>query len=46
VLAASAFAIVFGVFLVAMAVLCVVILTWAIRRDRARWREWRGRRRP
>jgi hypothetical protein len=46
VVAASAFQIVFGAFLVAMAVLCVVILTWAIRRDRANWREWRGRRRP
>jgi hypothetical protein len=43
---ASAFALVFGVFLVALAVLCVVIITWAVRRDRARWREWRARQPP
>jgi hypothetical protein len=40
---ASAFAIVFGVFIAAMVVLCVVIVTWAIRRDRMKWREWRER---
>ena len=42
---ASAFAVVFSVFVVAFAVLCVVIVTWAVRRDRAGWREWRDRRR-
>jgi len=41
---ASAFAIVFGVFIVAFAVLCVVIVTWAVRGDRSRWREWKDRR--
>lgn len=40
----SAFAVVFGVFLVAFVVLCVVIVTWAVRRDKTRWREWRERR--
>ena len=40
---ASAFAIVFGVFLVAFVVLCIVVITWAVRRDRSRWREWRDR---
>jgi hypothetical protein len=42
VLATTAFAIVFTLFVVAMAVLCVVIVTWAVRRDRTRWREWRA----
>jgi hypothetical protein len=41
---ASAFAVVFGIFVVAFVVLCVVIVTWAIRRDRERWRDWRNRR--
>jgi ABC-type Fe3+ transport system permease subunit len=41
---ASLFAIVFGVFVVALAVLVVVTVTWAVRRDRARWREWHQRR--
>jgi len=41
---ASAFAIVFGIFVVAFVVLSVVVMTWAIRRDRAGWREWRERR--
>jgi ABC-type Fe3+ transport system permease subunit len=39
----SAFAVVFGLFVVALAVLCVVIVTWAVRRDRSRWKEWRDR---
>jgi ABC-type Fe3+ transport system permease subunit len=38
---ASAFAVAFGVFIAAFAALCVVIVSWAVRRDRARWREWR-----
>ena len=41
---ASAFAIVFSLFLAAAAVLCVLIVVWAVRRDKARWREWRERR--
>lgn len=41
---ASAFAVVFAVFVVAFVVLCGVIVAWAVRRDRARWREWRERR--
>jgi ABC-type Fe3+ transport system permease subunit len=40
---ASAFVVVFGVFVVAFAVLCVVIVVWAVRRDKARWQEWRDR---
>jgi hypothetical protein len=43
---ASAFDLVFGGFVVAMAVLCVLIVTWAVRRDRSSWREWRERHRP
>ena len=41
---ASAFAVVFGIFVVAFAVLCVVIVVWAIRRDRQRWKEWHDHR--
>lgn len=41
---ASTFDVVFGLFVVAMVVLCGFIITWAVRRDRARWREWRDRR--
>ncbi|HEY8080455.1 MAG TPA: hypothetical protein VIE15_00080 [Acidimicrobiales bacterium] len=41
---ASAFALVFGIFVAAFVVLCVVIIVWAVRRDRASWREWRDRR--
>jgi len=40
---ASAFVVVFVVFVVAFVVLCAVIITWAVRRDRAKWREWRDR---
>jgi hypothetical protein len=40
---ASAFTVVFTIFLVAFAILCVVIVTWALRRDRAGWRAWRER---
>jgi len=39
-----AFAIVFGLFVAAMVVLAVVVLLWAIRRDRAGRADWlRGR---
>jgi hypothetical protein len=41
---ASAFVVVFTIFIVAVVVLCVVIVTWAVRRDRSAWREWRNRR--
>lgn len=41
---ASAFAIVFGVFVVALVVLLVVIVIWAVRHDRAGWRDWQERR--
>jgi hypothetical protein len=41
---ASAFAVVFGIFIGALVVLCGFIVTWALRRDRANWREWRQRR--
>jgi hypothetical protein len=40
---ASAFAVVFGIFIAAFVVLCGFIVTWAFRRDRANWREWRDR---
>jgi peptidoglycan/LPS O-acetylase OafA/YrhL len=40
---ASAFAIVFGIFVAAFVILCGFIVTWAVRRDRANWREWRRR---
>jgi uncharacterized Tic20 family protein len=40
---ASAFAVVFGIFIAAFVVLCGFIVTWAIRRDKANWREWRQR---
>jgi hypothetical protein len=32
---ASAFAVVFGIFVAALVVLCGIIVTWAVRRDRA-----------
>jgi ABC-type Fe3+ transport system permease subunit len=41
---ASAFTLVFGAFVVAFVVLCGAVVTWAVRRDRTRWREWRERR--
>jgi hypothetical protein len=40
---ASAFVVVFTIFVVAFAVLCAVIVTWAVRRDRSAWKEWRRR---
>jgi hypothetical protein len=40
-----AFAIVFGIFAVAMVVLAVVVLLWAIRHDRAGRADWLRRRR-
>jgi O-antigen/teichoic acid export membrane protein len=40
-----AFGIVFGLFVVALLALCAWIITWAIRRDRSRWREWQHHRR-
>jgi hypothetical protein len=40
---ASAFAVVFTIFIVAAVVLCVAIITWAVRRDRSAWKEWRRR---
>jgi ABC-type Fe3+ transport system permease subunit len=40
---ASTFAIVFGIFVAALVVLCGFIVTWALRRDRVNWREWRER---
>jgi hypothetical protein len=41
---ASAFAVVFSIFLVALAVLCVAVIVWAVRRDRSNWRDWHSRR--
>jgi len=38
------FAVVFGVFVVALLVLCVITLTWAVRRDRAGRAAWVRRR--
>lgn len=40
----AAFAVVFGIFVVALLILAVVVVTWAIRRDRNGLREWRRRR--
>jgi len=37
------FAIIFGIFVVALVVLIVIVLMWAIRRDRAGRAEWRQR---
>jgi hypothetical protein len=39
-----AFAIVFGIFVLAMLVLAVVVMLWAIRRDRAGRANWLRRR--
>jgi hypothetical protein len=39
----TAFVVVFGIFVVAMAVLVVLVLTWAIRRDKAGRQAWRQR---
>ena len=39
----AAFAAVFGVFVAALVILCGIIVTWAVRRDRSNWREWRQR---
>ena len=43
--ASLAFEVVFGVFLAAMAALAVVVVAWALRRDRAGREDWRGRHR-
>jgi hypothetical protein len=40
----TAFAVVFGVFVVAMVVLIVIIIVWAVRHDVAGRRAWRARR--
>jgi hypothetical protein len=40
----TAFFVVFGVFVVAMVVLLVIIITWAVRHDVAGRRAWRARR--
>lgn len=40
----TAFAVVFGVFVVAMVVLIVLIIVWAVRHDIAGRRAWRARR--
>ena len=40
----TAFAVVFGVFVVAMVVLIVLIIVWAVRHDVAGRRAWRARR--
>jgi hypothetical protein len=40
----TAFAVVFGVFVVAMVVLIVIIIVWAVRHDIAGRRAWRARR--
>ncbi len=39
-----AFLVGFGIFLVALAVLAVITLTWAVRRDRRGRAAWRARR--
>jgi hypothetical protein len=39
----TAFLVIFGVFVVAMLVLIVLVLTWAIRRDKAGREAWRRR---
>jgi ABC-type branched-subunit amino acid transport system permease subunit len=36
----TAFAVIFGIFVVALLVLIVIVLTWAIRRDRAGRAAW------
>jgi len=40
----TAFAVVFGVFVVALVVLAVITLRWAVRRDRAGRKAWLARR--
>jgi hypothetical protein len=42
----TAFVVVFGIFAVAMAILVVVTVRWAVRHDRANWRSWRARQYP
>jgi len=44
--AAVAFDVVFGLFVVAFAVLAVITVTWAVRRDRAGRTAWASRREP
>ena len=38
-----AFAVIFGIFVVALLALVVIVLTWAIRRDRQGRADWRQR---
>ena len=38
-----AFAVIFGIFVAALLVLIVIVLMWAVRRDRAGRAEWRRR---
>jgi hypothetical protein len=38
-----AFVVVFGLFVVAMVVLAVLVITWAVRRDRVGRQAWRQR---
>jgi hypothetical protein len=40
----TAFAVVFGIFVVAILILAVVIITWAVKRDRVGLAEWRRKR--
>ncbi len=42
----TAFVVVFAVFIVALAVLVVVTIRWAVRHDRSGWRAWRARQFP
>jgi Mn2+/Fe2+ NRAMP family transporter len=39
----AAFAVIFGIFVVALAVLVVIVLTWAFRHDREGRAAWRQR---
>ena len=42
----AAFYVVFGIFVVAMVVLAVIIVVWAVRHDMTGWKAWRKDRRP
>jgi hypothetical protein len=39
----AAFAVIFGIFIVALLTMIVIVLTWALRRDRAGRAAWRQR---
>ncbi|HXN59305.1 MAG TPA: hypothetical protein VN886_02525 [Acidimicrobiales bacterium] len=39
----AAFYVVFGIFVVAMVVLAVIIVVWAVRHDMTGWKAWRKR---